>query len=75
MELYQEIATALLTPEVRTLGPLTLGQLVGAVPTPLPYSQSLILVLPHVVVLFALAATLFGVAFAYFMRQDITGRE
>ncbi|RKQ84632.1 ABC transporter permease [Brockia lithotrophica] len=75
VELYQEVATALLTPEVRTLGPLTLGQLVGAVPTPLPYSQSLILVLPHVVVLFALAAALFALSFAYFMRQDITGRE
>ncbi|MBE3595770.1 MAG: ABC transporter permease [Hydrogenibacillus sp.] len=72
--LYQEATTILLSPDVRTLGPITVEQSVGAIPTPLPFGQSLLLIWPQVAGLVAMSVALFGISFTLFMRQDIRGR-
>ncbi len=40
-ELFNEATTTLLMPSVRSLGPLTMEQVQGAIPSPLPLGQSL----------------------------------
>ena len=52
-QLFSEATTTLLMPSVRSLGPLTMEKLVGTIPGPLPFGQSLLLVWPQVTGLIA----------------------
>jgi len=72
--LYQEAITTLLSPNIRALGPLTVEQLVGAIPSPIAFEQSLLLIWPHIAGLIAISVALFGISFTLFMKQDIRGR-
>ncbi|MCS7172976.1 MAG: ABC transporter permease [Armatimonadetes bacterium] len=70
--LYAETILALLNPQVRALGPVLLTQLEGAVlGTPLPLSQSLLLVWPQMVALIAGTILLFCAAYVTFQRQEV----
>lgn len=71
--LYGEATAALLTPE---LGSLNVALLVvtsvrGRLATPLPLSESLLLVWPQVVSIIALLAICFAVSYIKFMREEI----
>jgi ABC-2 type transport system permease protein len=72
--LYGEILSALLNPAVRSVG---LGLLLpllpqGAIPgTPLPLSQSLLLVWPQLTGLIAATILLFALGYVLFQRQEI----
>ena len=72
--LYGEAVTALLVPELGSLNPammlistLTSGRML----TPLPFSQSLLLVWPQLVSVIALAAICFAVSYIRFMREEV----
>jgi ABC-2 type transport system permease protein len=69
--LYNEASTALLQPEVRTLGLVTLNQLDRAIPAELSFVQSLLLVWPQMVAMVAMTVVLFAVAYIKFMRQEV----
>jgi ABC-2 type transport system permease protein len=73
--LYQEASLVFLNPSVTTIStPTTIGQIVQAqqqIPTLLSLDQSLLLIWPHVVALFALTALCFGLAYVQFMRQEV----
>jgi ABC-2 type transport system permease protein len=69
--LFQEGSTVLLDPEVRTTGLLTLEQVDRAVATELDLAQSLGVVWPQMVVLLAMTAVTFALAFVSFMRQEV----
>jgi ABC-2 type transport system permease protein len=72
--LYAEAILAFLNPAVRAFGPLLpiqLIQLQWAVPTPLPLSQSLLLVWPQLTGLIAGTIALFAVSYVLFQRQEI----
>ncbi len=70
--LYGEITLALLRPEVRALGPLLAFQLYGAIlGSPLPLSQSLLLIWPHLTGLVASTILLFALSYVLFQRQEI----
>ncbi|MER3451460.1 MAG: ABC transporter permease [Thermus sp.] len=70
--LYAEALTAVLNPEVRSLGPVLLTQLERAVlGTPLPLGQSLLLAWPQITGLFALTLLLFTLAYVAFQRQEV----
>ncbi len=70
--LYAETLLALLNPQVRALGPVLLTQLEGAVlGTPLPLSQSVLLVWPQMVALIAGTILLFCAAYVTFQRQEV----
>jgi ABC-2 type transport system permease protein len=73
-ELFNEATTTLLMPAVRALGPLTMEQLVGALPSPLPLGQSLLLVWPQLTGLIAATMVCFGLSYYLFMRQEIRSR-
>lgn len=69
--LYEESASALLNPEVRSLGLITLEQVDRAIVSELSLTQSLLLVWPQLVGLIAAAVVLFALAYIAFMRQEV----
>jgi len=72
--LFSEATSTLMMPSVRSLGPLTMEQLSGAIPGPLPLSQSLLLVWPHITALIAASVVCFVLAYVPFMRREIRSR-
>ncbi|MDQ7843748.1 MAG: ABC transporter permease [Armatimonadota bacterium] len=70
--LYAEVLLVLLNPEVRSLGPVFLAQLEGAVlGTPLPLGQSLLLAWPQFTGLLAATLVLFAGGYVLFQRQEV----
>ncbi len=70
--LYGETVLALLNPTTRTLGPVYLSQLQGAVMgAPLPLSQSLLVAWPQIVGLIAASILLFVGGYVAFQRQEV----
>jgi ABC-2 type transport system permease protein len=70
--LFAEAIMALLNPSTRVLGLVLPIQLHGAIlGTPLPLSQSLLLIWPHVTGLVAATILLFALGYVLFQRQEI----
>lgn len=72
--LYGEAVAALLVPELASLNPALMmisTVSAGRMLTPLPFSQSLLLVWPQLVSIIALAAICFAISYIRFMRQEI----
>lgn len=69
--LFQQGSTVLLDPEVRTTGLLSLEQVDRAIVSELNLTQSLGVVWPQMVVLLAMTAALFALAYVSFMRQEV----
>ena len=72
--LFSEATTTLLMPSVRSLGPLTMEQVYGTIPGPLPLGQSLLLVWPQVTGLIAATVLCFALSYYSFMRREIRSR-
>jgi ABC-2 type transport system permease protein len=73
-QLFSEATTTLLMPSVRSLGPLTMEQVYGTIPGPLPLGQSLLLVWPQVTGLIAATVICFALSYVSFMRREIRSR-
>jgi ABC-2 type transport system permease protein len=73
--LYQDVVTALLNPNIKSvLGVGNIGQYVSAqqqVPGLLSLDQSILLVWPQIVILVALTTALFALAYVLFLRQEV----
>jgi len=70
--LYAEAILALLQPSIRSLGFILPTQLQGAIlGSPLPLSQSLLLIWPHLTGLLAATLLLFALGYTLFQRQEI----
>ena len=73
-QLFNEATTTLLMPSVRSLGPLTMEQVYGTIPSPLPLGQSLLVVWPQLTGLAAATVLCFALSYASFMRREIRSR-
>ncbi|WP_262246924.1 ABC transporter permease [Parapedobacter soli] len=73
-QLYTDATTTLLVPSVRSLGPLTMEQAYGAIPSPLPLGQSLLIVWPQLTGLIAATVVCFAMSYVSFMRKEIRSR-
>ncbi len=73
-QLFSDATTTLLMPNIRSLGPLTQEQLYGAIPGPLPLSQSLLLVWTQLTGLVAATITCFVLSYVSFMKKEIRSR-
>jgi ABC-2 type transport system permease protein len=73
-QLFTDATSTLLMPQVRALGPLTMEQLYGAVPSPLPLGQSALLVWPQLSGLIAATVLCFALSYFSFMRKEIRSR-
>jgi ABC-2 type transport system permease protein len=71
--LYAESIQAILLPVLGTTSPtmMMIGIYSGLKPTPLPLTQSLLIVWPQMVGLIALTAVCFILAYVKFMREEI----
>jgi ABC-2 type transport system permease protein len=70
--LFSEAYLAILNPSTRSLGPIYLSQLQGAViGAPLPLSESLLIAWPQIVGLVAGTILLFVVGYITFQRQEV----
>ena len=67
--LFTEASGTMLTPTVRSLSPFEPG--IRMLANPLPLSQSLMLVWPHITGLLALTIICFAISYVRFMRQEI----
>lgn len=73
-QLFSEATTTLLMPNIRSLGPLTVEQIQGTIPGPLPLGQSVLLVWPQLTGLIAASILCFVLSFRSFMRREIRSR-
>lgn len=70
--LYGEVSSMLLDPANRSVGPIFMSQLQGAlINAPLPTMQSLIIIWPQISGLFAAMVLLFTLAYTVFQRQEV----
>jgi ABC-2 type transport system permease protein len=72
-QVYAEASAALLSPNLTSVSASEIysAQAQQQIPTLLSFDQSLILVLPQIVILFALMVGCFALAYARFMRQEV----
>ena len=73
-QLYTDATTTLLVPSVRSLGPLTMQQAYGTIPSPLPLGQSILIVWPQLTGLIAATVVCFALSYVSFMRKEIRSR-
>ncbi len=74
--LFQEAASTMLLPDVRTLNAfVTQEQAYRAISAPLPLTQSALLIWPHIVALVAETIVMFGASYVLFMRQEVRSRS
>lgn len=70
--LYGEVSSMLLDPANRSVGPIFMSQLQGAlINAPLPTLQSLTIIWPQISGLFAAMVLLFTLAYTVFQRQEV----
>jgi ABC-2 type transport system permease protein len=70
--LFGEVVVALLDPSTRSLGPIYLSQLHGAIPgAPLALGESLMIAWPQIVGLIAGTIMLFVIGYIVFQRQEV----
>ena len=70
-QLYNDATAALLTPSIRSLGPMSLEQSYGALPTDLTIGNSLAVIFPQLSGLIASTVILFAGCYFLFMRKEI----
>lgn len=73
-QLYSDATTTLLVPSIRSLSPLTMEQIHGTIPGPLPLGQSLLIVWPQITGLLAATIICFGLSYISFMRKEFRSR-
>lgn len=73
-QLFTDATTTLLMPSIRSLGPLTVMQVYGTIPSPLPLGQSLLVVWPQVTGLVSATVVCFALSYLSFMRREIRPR-
>ncbi|WP_129653129.1 ABC transporter permease [Flagellimonas olearia] len=72
-QLYTDASTTLLMPKIRSLGPMSIEQMSGAIPNPLPIWDSLMIVWPQMSGLVSVTIVCFALAYYFFMRKEIKG--
>jgi ABC-2 type transport system permease protein len=73
-QMFSDATTTLLVPTVRSLGPLTMEQVIGTIPSPLPLGQSLLLVWSQITGLIAATVICFVLSYVSFMKREIRSR-
>lgn len=70
-QLYSDGTNMLLMPSIRSLGPLHMEQLQGAIPSPLPLWESIKVAWSQMVALIACTIICFAASYYFFMRKEI----
>lgn len=70
-QLYTDATATILMPSIRSLGPLSMDQLYGAIPSTISLGQSLLIVWPQLTGLIAATIVCFALSYRTFMREEI----
>lgn len=70
-QLYTDATTSILMPSVRSLGPVSMEQMIGAIPSPLSFRDSLMIVWPQLTGIIAAMMLCFALSYFLFMRREI----
>lgn len=70
-QLYSDGTNILLMPSIRSLGPLHMEQLQGAIPSPLPVWESIKIAWAQIIALVACTILCFAASYYFFMRKEI----
>lgn len=70
-QLFMDATTALLSPQVRSLGPLSMEQIQGAIPNNLPFLESVKIVWAQITGLIASSTLCFVFSYYSFMRKEV----
>ncbi|RAV28014.1 ABC transporter permease [Sinomicrobium soli] len=70
-KLFTDATSTLLIPSVRSLGPLSIRQMQGAIPSSLSFTDSLMVVWPQLTGLIAATIVCFSISYYLFMRREI----
>lgn len=70
-QLYTDATTSILMPSVRSLGPVSMEQMIGALPTPLSFEDSVMIIWPQLTGITAAMMLCFALAYFLFMRREI----
>ena len=70
-QLYVDASTTLLMPTVRSLGPVSMEQMIAAIPNTISVRNSLMLVWPQLSGLIAFTLLIFALSYYLFMRREI----
>jgi ABC-2 type transport system permease protein len=73
-QLFIEATQTLLMPSVQSLGPLSMQQVYGTIPAPLPLGQSILLVWSQITGLIAASVLCFVLSYISFMKREIRSR-
>ncbi|MGN0002231.1 MAG: ABC transporter permease subunit [Sphingobacterium composti] len=70
-QLYTDATTSILMPSIRSLGPVSMEQMIAAIPTPLSFIDSLMIVWPQLTGITAGMMICFALSYLLFMRREI----
>lgn len=70
-QLFEDATNILLMPSIRSLGPLSMEQIQGAIPSPLPVWESVKIVWSQVTALLSITILCFALSYLSFMRREI----
>ena len=70
-QLFNDISTSILRPSIRSLGPLSMEQVDGAIPSQIPVLQSILIVWPQITAIIALTVLCFVFSYYLFMKREI----
>ena len=70
-QLYTDATTSILMPSIRSLGPISMEQMIAAIPSPLSFKESLMIVWPQITGITAIVMLCFALAYYVFMRKEI----
>jgi ABC-2 type transport system permease protein len=69
--LFTQSSSIIMIPLMRIVGPVTYEQVVGMVSNPLPLSQSLLVIWPHLTALTAAMILIFIISYVIFVKREI----
>ncbi|WP_461532915.1 ABC transporter permease [Sinomicrobium sp.] len=70
-KLFTDATSTLLIPSIRSLGPLSMRQMQGAIPSSLSFTDSLMIIWPQLTGLIAASILCFAISYYLFMRKEI----
>jgi ABC-2 type transport system permease protein len=70
-QLYTDATTSILMPSVRSLGPVSMEQMIAAIPSPLSFKDSIMIVWPQLTGITAGMMICFALSYFVFMRREI----
>lgn len=70
-QLYSDATTSILMPSVRSLGPISMEQMIAALPIPLSFYDSIMIVWPQITGITAAMMICFALSYFIFMKREI----